>query len=241
MTATNITNLPTTTPAHRSTSPSPMTVEEGRWFDARLGRLVRQGSPVWALDERYALTRDERGWLAERRAVLADALAPAPADTIRTAVARFFLRWPNIGRDDAESRRRTYEREISKFPLWAIIEGMQAMGGEFAPASPVLAAACAAALVGPHTEMTRIDRLLNAPTFREPDEAERKRVAERFQRVVDDLKLRQPPDDLSPSQPREKHRLTQADYERVVEDMAANPETLPPLSDALRATLRRDG
>lgn len=165
-----------------------MTVSEGRWFDAKLGRLERHGGGVWAIDERHALTAPERNWLVERQGALAASFAPADRETIRTAVARFFLRWPNVAKGDADARRETYVRELMAFPLWAVIEGMKAVGGEFLPPSPVVAAACEAAVTRARAEVLRVDRLLNAVTYRVPTQEERDASIERVNALVKEFK-----------------------------------------------------
>ena len=218
-----------------------MTVEVARWFDGKLARLERQNAPgVWAKDERHALTLDERRYLGGRQDALRDAMAPADAETIRTAVARFILRWPNFPKDDLEARKRTYERELARFPLWAIVEGMQASGGEHAPASPVLGEACEAALRKAEDESVKIGRLLAAQTFHTPTPEERERVGAQFQELADDMKARM---DVShePELQRDRYRYTNADYERMAEEMARNPVTLPQFSPALRDSLAKRG
>lgn len=161
-----------------------MTVAEARWFDAKLTRLEQHGAGVWAIDEAHALTAPQRGWLEGRAATIAASLAPADRETIRTAVARFFLRWPNVAKGDTDARRETYVRELAAFPMWAIVEGMKSLGGDFLPASPVVAAACQERVTAARGEAIRINRLLSAQTYHVPSQAERDASIERVKALV---------------------------------------------------------
>lgn len=126
-------------------------------------------------------------------------------------------------------------------PVWAVEEACKAAAaraGAWPPSAGELAKAVDALVQAIRQEGAQIKRVLEAQVFHVETDEERAHVSAGFDQLREDLALH---DEKfhKPGQPHEKYRLTKVDYERMVEEMEANPVVLPPMSDTLRSIVRR--
>lgn len=97
--------------------------------------------------------------------------------------------------DDAKKTVALYASQLATFPAWAVKAACDeaiGSGSEFAPSVAKLVALARQAVSRWQIEAARITQILEAAIYREPDLAERQRVAEGFDRIMADLGLKSP-------------------------------------------------
>lgn len=233
-----MTNLPTT--ARQSTGhlrPAPMSREDDTRLRALLSRLERTLDGRWQLPDTAPVTADDRRWLTARRETLERSMIRCAERVVASLVLALFLRFPSAANAaDQEARDRLYVSELRQFPQWALEAVMTRVKGSFAPSLPDLVALVRGELVAVHAEISSLSRVLSADTYHVPDEAERERVEAAYRDLLEKLEWNM--DDMRPA----KKRLpTRQEAILAVENMRAEPMTLPPLSDRLRAHLGLGG
>jgi hypothetical protein len=139
--------------------------------------------------------------LSDRRGVLEVAVKSAssamPISQLEARVARMFLRFPSSAKSVTEETIRAYAFDVAKFPLWAVEAAIQRVIADpspkdFAPSSPVLQGECRFVMRPFAEELAQISIVLDADVYHEPSDDERARIKAGFDKLIADLRLREP-------------------------------------------------
>lgn len=200
------------------------------------GRLTREGVGRYSISSRQMPKADEFSALRARLSELDAALAPGNREAMTASIAAMFIAFPSA-RQDAETARTTlgmYVSRVVNFPNWAVDGGCKAAvsrSSPFPPSAGEFLALCENRLVESRLEKSKIEAIVNADVFHEPDDDEKAKVSARFKELMEDLKLNAPFDDRPKNRP--MNRKEAAAW--LETDAARIPA--PPLSDAIRKTL----
>jgi hypothetical protein len=200
------------------------------------GRLNREGVGRYSISSQQMPEEDEGRALRARLTDLETALAPGNRDAMTSSIAAMFIAFPSA-RQDAETARTTlamYVSRVVNFPNWAVDGACKAAvsrASPFPPSAGEFLALCEARLVDARLEKSKIEAIVNADVFHDPDEGEKAKVSERFRELMEDLKLNAPFDDKPKNRPmnrKEAAAWLETDAARV---------PAPPISDNIRKTL----
>lgn len=148
---------------------------------------------------------------------------------IASVVAGLFLRFPSVANaPDQDARIAAYVSDLASFPLWAIEEAATKASGQFAPSSAQLVESAREACRHIADEQATIGRILQADAV--GDTSRLPRVDDGFE------KLRR---DLYGDVGKETISQAQENAEKALAKIALSPEPLPPMSDALKALVKR--
>lgn len=171
-----------------------------RTLDVVLSGATEQGGRL-ALLPGKELRPDEELALRARSSTLARSLAHRDAGELARIIAGLFAAFPSgkATPDEARTTMGAYVAVLGDLPPWAVAEaakawlrgGHGAVASAFAPSAAQLHEAAAHRVAAFWRELNRIDSLLSAVTT-EPDAAERRRVADGFERLQFELRRPQP-------------------------------------------------
>lgn len=135
--------------------------------------------------------------LEQRRRELSSGLQAGDPRELAEMLSVMMLGFGGASRTEADAKKTTalYVSQLVPFPAWAVKAACQeAMGNgsDFAPSVSKLVALARHAVSRWQIEAARITQILEAAVYREPDQAERQRVAEGFDRIMSDLGLNNP-------------------------------------------------
>lgn len=147
-----------------------------------------------SISSQSAPTAGERRALQDRRAELAAALGGTDESTVTRYVSLLLNAYPSKATTDTEKRGilKLYFSALAAYPEWALAETCRrfntgaAGNGDFAPTPAQMAKEAADVVKGAQAERVMISQVLDAEVYHLPDEAERARVAEGFERLVAD-------------------------------------------------------
>lgn len=232
-------NLPTTA---RS---APIYSPPAQALDIRLASLTSKLETIpgggYSISDRLAPCADERRSLEARRALVSRSLEPSSAGDVGELIAAMMMGFGGARLSAAEAKRTTalYVSQLSRFPLWAVkqaCEEAMRSGAAFAPSVAELAKAADQAIRAASDEIAKINRVLNANVYHEPDDSEKARIEQGFKDLLEKLKLNEP---LDLARKPKDRLLTRDEARAIVEELRASPIELPPLSEAARATLTK--
>jgi len=223
-----------------ATPPTPQTRDLSDWIAVLSSGLTRsQDRSRWEISSEKLSRPGVRQALEARVVELNVSLTRAAPRAIASLVAGMFLRYPaSANAPDQEARISAYVTDLSQFPLWAIEKAISGHFGTFAPSSSELTSSCGQIIHRVADEKTSIQRILTAEVVdHEAAAIERERVKNGFADLVERTRAvadRMAHSENRPGQPYQKYRFTKTDYERMAEQMQANPVELPQMSDELR-------
>jgi hypothetical protein len=217
--------------------PSQQSREMGLLLANYRNALERTGG-LWSISEQRAPAGADRAALEARLAELTRADTRSDVRVIASRIARLFFRYPSFRVTDsnAEAMVATYAADLQHFPMWAIDQALMAAverGGEFAPSSPSLRAACENIIAQVRNEIADIRAVLDAEIYREPSAEEKAEIVEQFHALAKELGMR----DEWRSGSGVKGIPTEAEAKSWLERYEAKPPPVPTLSDALRVKL----
>lgn len=143
-----------------------------------------------------------------------------------------FLRFPaSANAPDMAARIAVYVHDLQQFPIWAIERALGSLTGQFAPSAVDLVENVRALVQPVINERAQITKILTADVAADPTKQDRAMVEQGFKDLIDGLRLNDPLDTRKGRPP------TRAEALRAVDDMRAEPVTLPAMSERLRASL----
>lgn len=170
------------------------------------------------------------------------ALTSAQDHEIKVLVLAMFLGFPSLrlAKDEADRMSALWVSQLRDFPAWTIKQACEnalqdrisGRSADFVPSVAVIASECAKLVQPTRDERGKLKALVDADVYHAPTDDERARVKAGFEKLIADLKLRDPftksAVDTGPLDPG-------AVTEKLLEERDARPA--PELSKALRGKL----
>ena len=189
----------------------------------------------WSISDRRVPSAVERAELGARRDALFRSLAAAGQGEAYQLIAQLFLAFhgARVSAEEAGAQLALFAVQVAELPLWAIRAGCGELirkDASWPPSAGQVRAACERACEADRDEYRRLNQIFSAQQVHEPDEAERARVTEAFEKLAKDIGLRDPyaTEKLrrdAPSAPKETHDEALA---RLAREYAASPVGLTP-------------
>lgn len=170
------------------------------------------------------------------------ALTAAQDHEIKVLVLAMFLGFPTLrlSREEADRTSALWVSQLRDFPSWAIKQACEnalqdrisGRSADFVPSVAVIASQCAKLVQPTRDERGKLKALVDADVYHAPTDDERARVKAGFEKLIADLKLRDP---LTRSAP----DTGPLDPVAVTEKLLEQRDSLPPpeLSNELRGKL----
>ena len=227
--------------AKQSSNSTPARVDHAtsRLVEALRSRLEKGPHGGYSISDRQAPSDAERRIIERRRAELLAALGGAGERALVPMLAQLFLGFHGgrNGQDETAAQLALFANQLADLPIWAV----QAGCGEilrrnvaWPPSIGQLRAACVAACEKQKAELADIAAILNADVWHDPNEIEREKVNEGFQKLIEDLKLNAPLDQMKP---KEKRLPTKQEAAEWLEQEAVKPAPCIMLSETARRSL----
>jgi hypothetical protein len=192
-----------------------------------------------SISDKRLPTDDERATLKRRANELRLALRGVGEHGAIQTIAQLFLGFHGQrgSHDETAAQLALFASQVADFPLWAVQSGcgdLLRKNVAWPPTVGQVRAACSVACQSSRDEFAQINQILSADVYHEPGESEREAVQRKFADLLAELKLSEP---IDPLRQRHHRTPTRQEAQEWIDELKANSQPLPEISDRLRAVL----